>query len=312
VFNIPTLLVLTLPAATALSAAWAVNRLARDSEVTAIRMAGVPLRRLFAPIYVVGLLASITSFLVADRVVPRAQHEFQQTQGQMMAYAIQATPSIAVDRVFVYKEYAFHIRTIQKDPSGDVNKLLLQGVTIFHNSELGTWPELITAQTAVYDHDIWKLKGVVVHTFGADGFTATEVASNNYQLFLRVPISGLAENAFRRPDELTMAQLGAQMHALKSTGQEYDEVAYDYYAKLALPFVCLAFALCAPPLALRFAKAGAYMGIFLSLIMVWVGWNTLLLTKFVGIAGKLNPLVAAWSPDVLFLVVGLWLLWRIE
>jgi lipopolysaccharide export system permease protein len=151
-----------------------------------------------------------------------------------------------------------------------------------------------------------------VHTFGPDGFTATEISGKTTTVNLRVPLAGLAESAFQRPDELSMRQLGQQMRALKKTGQDYAEVAFNFYSKLALPFVCLAFAACAPPLALRFARAGAYMGIFLSLIMVWVGWNTLLLTKYLGVAGKLDPMLAAWSPDVLFLGIGLYLLWRVE
>jgi lipopolysaccharide export system permease protein len=311
-FNIPTLVPLTLPAATALAAGWTINRLARDSELTPIRMCGVPLRRVFLPIYVLGLVASIFSFLIADRVVPRAQHEYQQTQAQMFAYAIQTTPSLTENQVFTFQDYAFSIKRISKDPSGDINKLNLEGVTIFHNNYATRFPELMTAQTATYNHDIWTLNNVVIHSFGPDGFTASEIAGKSMTLNLRIPLTGLAESAFHRPDELTMGQLGQQMRALKSTGRDYTEVAYNYYAKLALPFVCLAFALCVPPLALRFARAGAYMGIFLSMVMVWVGWNTLLLTKYLGVAGKLNPFVAAWSPDFLFLVVGLWFLWRVE
>lgn len=311
VFNIPGLVVLTLPASTALASAWCINRLARDSEVTAIRMAGVPLTRLFAPIYITGIVISIASFLIADRVVPRAQHEFQQTQAQIFTYAFQATPSIVQNKVFVFQDYAFSIQSISRS-GADVNKLSLDGVTIFHNSLAGAPPELITAKSAVYDHDVWTLKDVVVHTIGPDGFTATEISGKSMTLNLRVPIMGLAESAFRQPDELTMAQLGQQMRELRLTHQDNSEVSYDYYSKLSLPFVCLAFALCAPALALRFSRAGAYAGIFLSMVMVWIGWNTLLLTKYLGVAGKLNPIVAAWSPDVLFLGIGLWYLTRIE
>jgi len=312
VFNIPPLLVLTLPAAMALSAAWCVNRLARDSEVTAIRMAGVPLRRLFLPIYVTGLIVSVASFLIADRVVPVSQHEFQQTQAQMVAYAFQATPSVAENKVFVFRDYAFSIQRIAHSPSGDLNKLSLEGVTIYHNSTMGATPELITAATGVYDHDVWKLGKVVVHTIGPDRFTSTEIASDNFTLDLHVPLTGLAESTFRQPDELTMEQLGQQMRELRATHQENAEVSYDYYSKLSLPFVCLAFALCAPPLAIRFARAGAYAGIFLSMVMVWVGWNTLLLAKGLGVAGKVDPFLAAWAPDVLFLILGAWYLWRVE
>ena len=102
------------------------------------------------------------------------------------------------------------------------------------------------------------------------------------------------------------------MQALDKTGQTNPSVSVEYYTKLALPFVCFAFALCAPPLALRFARAGAYVGIFLSLVMVWVGWNTLLLTKFLGLSGKIPPFIAAWSPDILFAVLGLYFLITME
>lgn len=311
-YNIPMLVPLTLPAATALGAAFAVNRLARDSEVTAIRMAGVPVRRLFLPIFIVGLVVSLVSFYIFDSVAPRAQHEFEQTQNQMAAYAIQAAPEVAQDRVFTYNDYSFHIRLIQRVSAKDPNRLQLTGVTIFHNTYYGDFPEIITAQSAVYDHEIWTLNNAIVHTLGPDGFTATEISAKRIVLNLRVPMTGLAESAFTRPDELTMAQLGTQMRALQKTGQDSSEVAFNYYSKLALPFVCLAFAICAPPLSLRFARAGAYMGIFLSLILVWVGWNTLLLTKFLGVSGKVNPEMAAWFPDVLFLVAGLYFLWRVE
>ena len=76
-----------------------------------------------------------------------------------------------------------------------------------------------------------------------------------------MPLASLAQSAAQTPDELTMAQLGAQMTALaQAPARTTRAVAFNYYSKLSLPFICLAFALCAPPLALRFARAGAYIG----------------------------------------------------
>ncbi len=313
VFNIPTLLTLTLPPSVAVSAAWAVNRMARDSEITAIRMAGVSVRRLFAPIFIVGLLASLATFWIGDRVAPRAYHEKQKTENQMMLYALQASPAVAANKVFSYQGYSFHIREIRKDPSGDPNKLQLSGVTIFKDpSDSEGFPTIMTAQSASYSQDIWTLKHVVLHTLDRDGFTVIESNPKSMRLDLHVPLSGLAESAMETPEELTMSQLGAEMAALSTTGQDYTKVAVNYYMKLSLPFICLGFALCAPPLALRFSRAGAYTGIFLSIVLVWVAWNTLLLTKFLGLSGKLDPQIAAWAPDVLLIVVGLLALWRAE
>ena len=192
-FNLPVLLVLTLPAATALSAAWAVNRLARDSEVTAIRMAGVPLRRLFLPIFGLGLTASLLAFVVGDRVVPPANREFQQTQSELPAFGLQAQPSIAANKVFTFEDYTFHIRGIHKDPGGDVNKLNLVGVTIFKNPETGDgFPTLITAKSATYDRDVWTFYGVMTHIFDATGSETYELSGSPATLSLRVPLAGLA------------------------------------------------------------------------------------------------------------------------
>jgi LPS export ABC transporter permease LptG len=310
--NIPTLIVLTLPAGTALASAWAINRMARDSEVTVIRMAGVPLRRIFAPIYIVGLLASSVSFLVADRVVPAARHEFTQIQQEMGTYALEASPDVATDKVFNYQGYTFDIGEVHKDPAGDPNKLKLNNVIIFQKANTNGFPLIISAQSALYDHDIWTLHNVVVHDLGADGITRTEVSGSTMELNLKVPLNNLAAASFQSPDEQTMEELGQEMRALNRTGQQSPEISFDYYSKLSLPFVCLAFALCAPPLALRFARAGAYIGIFLSLVMVWVGWNTLLFTKFLGLSGKIPPLIAAWSPDILFAVLGVYFLLTME
>ena len=284
VFNIPILIPLTLPPGVALASAWAVNRLARDSEITAIRMAGVPLRRLFLPIIVVGLLASLASFLVGDRVVPPAWREFQKTQGQMFSYALQASPALAANKVFTFQDYSFHIREIRKDPERQVRTGCdCTGVTIYQNpTEPGGFPTLITAKSADYDRDVWTLHDAHMMTFDAEGLVKIEARNlpgKTITLNLQVPLESLSQTAVGTLDDQTMAQLGAQMAALARTGQDNTAVAFNYYAKLGLPFLCLAFALCAPPLALRFARAGAYMGIFLSIVMVWVAWNTLLLTK---------------------------------
>lgn len=313
VFNIPTLLTLTLPPSVALAAAWAVNRLARDSEVTAIRMAGVSLRRLFAPIILVGLAASVVAFWIGDKVQPRAQHEFQQTQGQMIAYTLQASPSVAANKVFTFQNYAFHIREIRKDPQGGTDKLKLLGVTIYESAiDPGAFPALYTAQSADYSHDLWTLHDFVLHTLAPNGEERFEVSGKTLTLNLKVPLAGIAENAAFTPDELSMSQLGTQMAALARTDQDYTAVAVNYYTKLSLPFICLAFALCAPPLALRFARQGAYTGIFLSIVLVWVAWNTFLLAKFLGLSGKLPPFAAAWSPDIILTVLGAYFLWRLE
>lgn len=313
VFNLPVLIPLTLPPGVALASAWAVNRLARDSEVTAIRMAGVSLRRLFLPVVLLGVLASAASFLIGDQVVPPAWRAFQKTQGQLFAYALQASPTVAANKVFTFQDYSFHIREIRKDPGGKTDRLQLFGLIIYQNpigpDSLAT---LMTAQSADYSHDVWTLHAAHLITFDKSGYVSIEAPARTIKLNLQVPLESLAGSGVDTPNQFSMAELGTQRAALERTGQDTTVVSYNYYSKLGLPFLCLGFALCAPPLALRFARAGAYMGIFLSIIMVWVAWNTLLLTQILGVAGRMPPALAAWSPALLFSGLGIYFLWRME
>ena len=57
----------------------------------------------------------------------------------------------------------------------------------------------------------------------------------------------------------------------------------------------------------------ALHGHLLSIVMVWVAWNTLLLTKFLGLSGKLPPVLPRpGRPTLLFMALGVYFLWRME
>ena len=225
---------------------------------------------------------SLFAFWVGDKVAPQAEHQKQETENSMVAFSLQASPTVAANKVFTYQNYSFHVREIRKDPGGDPNRLQLVGVTIYENP---TEPRRLSRS----DHRPYR-RLQPRHLDAARLWCTTfwtrtvrklyEVAGKPMILNLHVPLTDLAQSGSVAPEELTIAQLHSQMDALASTGQSgtdaYRAIAFGYYAKYALPFVCLAFALVAPPLALRFARTGAYIGIFISIILVWVGWNTLL------------------------------------
>ncbi|HEY3330109.1 MAG TPA: LptF/LptG family permease [Capsulimonadaceae bacterium] len=315
VFNIPTLLVLTMPVGVALSGALAVNRLARDSELTVVRMAGVPLRRIFLPIFAVGLCASIASFMIGEHVVPWSQRQFQKTQAAMFGYAVSASPSLAANRVFVYQNYNFYIGSAMKDAK-ETEVFHLKKVLIIENpTDPNKYPRFFTANTADYRSGLWTLYDVVVHTQDEDGFTAVEMRPARMTLDLRIPLPTISENAnglAEQPESYTMAQLRRKIDIMSKTGSETRDLEVAYQFKLALPFLCLAFAICAPVLSMRFARTGSFVGVFLSIVMVFVAWNTLILAKAFGVHGYLPPFLSAWAANILFCGLGLYFLWRAE
>lgn len=315
VFNLPTVLVLTMPVGVALSGAMAVNRLARDNEVTVMRMAGVPLRRIFLPVFVVGLAASIVSFTIGEHVVPWSQQQFQKTQAAMFGYALTESPSLAANRVFHYDNYTFFVAAAARDPR-DAQVFHLQQVLIIENPVgLAPFPRFYTAVSANYKNGLWTLYDVAMHSLDNQGFTSLETHAARMLFDLRAPLPTIGDDANglgNQPDALTMAQLGDKISVMRKTGLDSREYEVAYYFKLSLPFLCFCFSLCAPPLSMRFSRTGSFVGVLLSIVMVFVAWNTVILAKAFGIHGYIAPVVSAWTADALFAALGLYLLWRME
>ena len=76
-FKFPQWLSLTLPIGMTLGASLCISRLARESELTAMRAAGIPVLRVFLPVIIVGALISVTNFYIIERLIPPATKSYR-------------------------------------------------------------------------------------------------------------------------------------------------------------------------------------------------------------------------------------------
>ncbi|MCL4215564.1 MAG: LptF/LptG family permease [Candidatus Hydrogenedentes bacterium] len=72
-FFMPTLIPILIPAAYMMGILLVYGRMAQNNEITAMKAAGIPVRRIVTPVIVVGGILSAVSFLLQDRVQPIAQ-----------------------------------------------------------------------------------------------------------------------------------------------------------------------------------------------------------------------------------------------
>jgi LPS export ABC transporter permease LptG len=84
----------------------------------------------------------------------------------------------------------------------------------------------------------------------------------------------------------------------------------QWHYRWALPFTCLVTVLLATPLAIHFSRRGAGGGVFLAVVLSAL---MLLVSNIVlafGESGTLRPALAAWLPNILFGLLGLYLFRR--
>jgi lipopolysaccharide export LptBFGC system permease protein LptF len=180
---------------------------------------------------------------------------------------------------------------------------------------------VLLAKEATYSANSgqWSLKNATEHRYDSAGRLLSELQRPTWPepIVARTDFSSSLpfwelQQSFQTP--LRFDQLGAKAQAAAKNGNKKQALEYETarWFKLALSSMCFVFALCAPPLSFKFSKAGSFSGVLLSVIIVFIGWNTVLFMKSVALSGWVPPVLCAFSTHVLFLLAGLWLLFRAD
>jgi lipopolysaccharide export system permease protein len=212
---------------------------------------------------------------------------------------------------FVYSGDAGWVYTVR---SLDVaNRQLKQ--LMFERQGTGLeYPGLVlTADSATYDDTLktWLLRAGASRVIAGPGRQATfNFRSMRLRALRQTPGDLLAES--KGPDEMRYAELGRYIEALKRSGNDANKLIVEQALKLALPATCIIIALFGAPLAISAPRAGPAVGVAISLGTALIFLLLTQLTKAIGSGGVINPLVAAWFPNVVFLFAGLVLLARVR
>lgn len=296
----PYVIALSLPVATVLAVSLVVNRLARDFELTAVRLSGVPLWRAFLSFLVAGAIASFFTLWLNEKVVPKANHASMQIVRRLMFE--QPVPLVEANKFLrggpdVY----FYAREV--DPKTST----LQDVLIYRLK--GKFPEVISAKRVTYLREprVWRLYHGFIHRFDKEGRLLAEAPFNSLELNLGETIEAFFSSV-RTPEEMSSSELRKQIELLSKGGISTDELETDFHFKFALPVACFVFALCAAPLSMRFARAGSLGGVLLAVSLIFVYYCLMQWARALGAEGMIPPAVAAWSQNVLFALLGVGLI----
>ena len=111
---------------------------------------------------------------------------------------------------------------------------------------------------------------------------------------------------------MNFLRLDRYIRDLQERGFPTGKLQVQFYLKFALPLFALIMAMIAVPYGFLVGNRGAMAGIGVSL-GIGVGYKGLgILFEKIGDVNLLPPTMAAWSPDVIFGLAGLYLLLRMR
>jgi lipopolysaccharide export LptBFGC system permease protein LptF len=315
VFNIPVVLVQTLPVAVALAASLAVNRMARDNEITAMRGAGLSLKRIFAPVIAFAIACAGTGVFLSERIVPWAFQE--QTNWQQYLYNLPTDPiktGIAMDT----DAFTVIPGTLQRLPKGEIHLEMRNTFLIGKFPAQGEFPEIQHISRMEYLDSRWQLSGIRSYQLDTKGNLIQLAQSLNGRLEEKLPqdsqgfMSGVTEDVRLRQmsfQDLTNERKTAIKFRSVDRARLLD---VTRWFKLTFPLMAIPFGLCGVALALRYSRSGAFTGVLLSMGIVVAGAAAYFGLQAVAMGGKIPVIPAAFAAPVLFTLFGAVLLQKQE
>lgn len=301
-----------IPAGVILGVCLVLNRAVRDNEILALRAGGASLPRIVMPFLFMALLASIGDWIIVEKIAPKTNDMASKTLARLMSQ--NAMPLIDSDRYFRAGQYYFYVGTAER---GVLRQVMIyqRDAAQFSSLVPATFPTVMIAASAQENPQKkgeWILSDVITHTYGSDGSQLNETRSDTGRINVEQDLNtyfGEQKQAFQMTgDELTR-KIADLKSAAFDAGQ-LNALQVDFWRRYALPGACFVMALCAAPLALKYARHGSFAGLVAAFLLafLWQGFDGWL--RALGIAGYIQPLVAAWGTNALFLVSGAVLLVR--
>jgi lipopolysaccharide export LptBFGC system permease protein LptF len=109
-------------------------------------------------------------------------------------------------------------------------------------------------------------------------------------------------------DEMNFAQLRAYIKDIEEKNFDSNRYRLNLQSKLAFPLAAFIMTLLGIPFSFSMGKRGALFGMGLGLLIAMVYWGALGIFKSLGMVKALSPFLAAWGPNILFGLVGIYLL----
>ncbi len=282
----------------------------KSSELTAMKATGISLYRVVTPVLVIAAMIAVSLFLFDEFYLPGANRRQEALRAEIKNKPAQtflrpgrewmsgqAGPTGEPARIFYYQFF-------------DSNKDVFANLSVFE-LEPATFVlrRRIFASSVRWDGHSWIFDNGWQRSFSGE-------TVGNFQEFSTASFPEIREQPsyFKKEDlqsqEMSFGELSKYILDLKQSGFDTMRLRVQLMRKIAYPAITLVMAILAVPFALSMGKKGSLTGIATAIGLAIAYWVVAGLFEAMGNVNTLPPMLAAWSPDLLFGIAGAYLLLR--
>jgi lipopolysaccharide export LptBFGC system permease protein LptF len=297
--------VILLPVALLLALLFCLGRMSRSNEIVSMLTAGVSLLRLVAPLLLVGLLTTAASTVLNYSLAPHAEYarktllDDPKSRRQQVGLLAQIFRNRTDNRTWFIQQFKpgenqfTTVHIVQQDAKDNIVTNYIATSALYH-PETSAW-ELQQVKVVHYDEAGNVTKAVVSGSLMINDWSETpfRLSSANVRAeYLSVP---------ELRDYLNFnSDFPPTLLAPFATHLQY---------RLALPWTCLVITLIATSLAIGYSRRGVLSSVAAAIIIVFVMNFVTHLFLALGEGARIPDWAAAWTPNVLFGMLGLVLLY---
>jgi lipopolysaccharide export system permease protein len=307
--KVPSISFQIVPLAILMATLLTLGLLSRNNEITALRSCGISLPWIASPFVVFGTMMALLLLLFSSTVIPLASIKAE----EIRTIHIEKKPPSAALKLpqpwaRIDADNLLHVTSVAI--KGDA----LAGVQLFHFDRAFHLIDMTEAEEARYADRSWTLHKGFQHRFNPDG-TVTLIEFDRKPIVLSLIPSDFTGGLAGDYESMTFRDIREYRARLYQDGSQFAQLLTDYYGRIAFPFVTIIMVLVGIALSLRRSgiRGGSMaMGIGQALMVGFFYWATHSIAIAFGRGGALQPMVAGWLTNVLFMSYVMYLMLKVK
>jgi lipopolysaccharide export system permease protein len=305
IYIIPAIIKQMIPVAILMGTQLTFGSFSKNNQLIAFKSSGISMIRLSSPIILLAIVTSLLVFILGESLIPatnaRAMEIWNVQVKKMESRAVLINQRVWYkgDRsIYTFDRFNF------KEQSADK-------VSLYFFDPQFRLQSRLDAERGIWADGVWTFEDGLYQTF-------QPTSSDSSQLFkvLKLPLAETPEDFRYREkssEEMTYSELRQFIGKVEREGYEAQSYRVEQQMRLSFPGVSMIMALIGISMALRREKGiGIAQGIVGSLAVTFVYWIFFGFSRSLGLSGVFPAFWAAWASNILFLLIGGYLLLHIR
>lgn len=296
----PSLIILVLPLVFLLSVYFSLGRLTKNNEILAMSSVGISPLQIYKPIFIYSLLLYIFFAFINSFVVPYTTYK-RNIWWRKEILGSDYTPSTYRQRnvsMITDSGWYLYIESIYKNEMVNIDMVYVKN---------GRIKKRIIARKGVYNEK-WEFSDVYIRYFenGEEEYMTLPIYSPDFLKEKPQDITRKKET----PEEMNSFVLYKYLKSMGKKGFPMEKETVEFYLRYTYTMISLILVLYGCPLAVEAKKRGLSFGLGWGLFLSFIFWGIVQYFRALGLKGLLPPIYSASLPIILFLIIGIVLMFK--